>query len=112
MAFMIYFKLLLSKLTMDCNERSSCKVTCYMKSVLNIKDFEKGFRCTILCNKFQLCLFLYTCLKQLLGVKGHQQKKPLLVFLIMLVFMYKHENSEGEPYLTALTFRSHLIYRT
>lgn len=74
-----------------------------MKSVLNIKDFEKCCKCTMLCNKFQLCLVLYTRLKQLLGVKGHQQKKPLLLIFVMfaLVFMYKHKSWEGKQDFTS-----------
>lgn len=40
------------------------------------------------------CLVLYSCLKQLLGVKGHQQKKkPLLLIFVKFAFllMYKHD---------------------
>lgn len=59
-----------------------------MKSVLNIKDFEKCCRSATLCNKFQLFLVLYTHLKQLLGIKGHQQKKLLLVIFVMFASVF------------------------
>lgn len=84
-----------------------------MKSILNTKLSEKYCRCTVLCNKFQPCLVLYTCLNQLFGVKGHQKKMLLLViFVVFDLGFYKNMRVERKPHFPSLTFRFNLIQKT